>query len=82
LSTTVAIVSSRVAAVAVVAVGARAAVLASSSVSSVQVVRDKVTKSVVTEDALKAHLSSSNAREIVSLPHIASAEAINLLLGD
>jgi hypothetical protein len=73
LSTTVAIISSRVAAVAVVAVGARAAVLASSSVSSVQVVRDKVTK---------AHLSGGNAREIVSLPHIASAEAINLLLGD
>jgi hypothetical protein len=82
LSTTVAIVSSCVAAVAVVAVGARAAVLASSSVSSVQVVRDKVTKSVVTEDALEAHLSSSNAGEIVSLLHIASAEAINLLLGD
>jgi hypothetical protein len=76
------IVSSCVTAVTVVAVGARAAVLASSSVSSVQVVRDKVTKSVITEDALKAHLSSSNAREIVGLPHIASAEAINLLLGD
>jgi hypothetical protein len=68
--------------IAVVAVEAYAAILASSSVSSVQVVRDKVTKSIITEDALKAHLSSSNAREIISLLHIVSAEAINLLLGD
>jgi hypothetical protein len=82
LSTTVAIISSCITTITIVTIETYAAVLASSFVSSVQVVKDKVTKSVIIEDALKAHLSSSNTREIVSLLHIVSAEAINLFLGD